>query len=78
MKFRKEERFIEGPFVWIGTGWRSIQEILKVLVSSIDNSSLCPLYRFDAVITHAVNCSVDTASDVGVPSKTHQNDQDRN
>lgn len=48
----------------------------KFLVSSTDETSLCALYRFDAVITQALDCFLDVSGDVDAPTKTHRNDYD--
>lgn len=41
---------------------------------SADETSFCLLYRFDAVITHALDCFVDIIKDASVPIRTHQMD----
>lgn len=56
----------------------AFKKIQKFSDASTDETPLCALCQFDAVITHTVDCFVNIANDIGVPSNTHQNDQDRN
>lgn len=67
-----------GHFFGSEAGRKAFKKLQRFSVSSTDEASSCAWYRFNAVITLAVDCFVVTASDVEVSSKAHQNDQGRN
>lgn len=74
----RKRRSLQKTIYGSKTARNAFKKFQEFAVSSTDETSLCAIYRFDAVIIHAVDGLIVNAGAVVVPRKTHQSDQDKN
>lgn len=76
---REEEKvFPRNHSFGSGATRKAFKKIREFSVTKTNESSLCALYRFRALITLAVVCFLDIAGDTLVPDQTHPYDQNAN